>query len=432
MLSFWIRIRAALSGFLVARGLSDRQQRLAPGCKVQELKLGLSLSLSGRYAEMGRQALAALNLFIADQNAGGGVALGGQRRLLKLECHDDQGVPERCIAIYRALCFEQPVDILLGPYASDLVRVAAPVAEQAGMVLVNHAGAGDDLVESGWRFIVSVPSPASDYLRSFATMLATLKFWRKRVALVSAPTPFARAVIDGLHAACIEPAARRRGVRICLKRITAERDAKTLTEILHQIRRGRINVLVSAGSFTQDVALMKAAAASPLNLPVLACVAAGISRFGHEMGDMAEGVVGPSQWEPEAIEDVELGPTPQEFVSHMRRFAPDINCDYPAAQAYAAGLLAIAALINAGTLDQGQLRQVFSALRTRTLYGDFAIAPDTGRQVGHKTLLVQWHQGKKITIDPAAHMIPDALELPSGWRLLLASLRSLRPPTSRK
>ncbi len=37
-----------------------------------------SLSLSGRYAEMGRQAAAALNLFAADQNAGGGIELGGR------------------------------------------------------------------------------------------------------------------------------------------------------------------------------------------------------------------------------------------------------------------------------------------------------------------------------------------------------------------
>ncbi len=399
---------------------------------MEELKLGLSLSLSGRYAEMGGQALAALQLFVADQNAAGGVRLGGRRFSLKLECHDDQSTPERCAAIYRALCFEQPVDIVFGPYASDLVRVAAPLVEQAGMVLVNHAGAADDLCQAGWRLMVSVPSPASDYFRSFARMLGTLKFWRKRVALVSAPTPFARSVIEGFQAACAERSVRRRGVRIRLKRVTAERDPETLGEILRQMRRGRINVLVSAGSFTEDVALMQAAGASALNLPVLACVAAGISRFAREMGAMAEGVVGPSQWEPEAIEGVTIGPRAQEFVSRIRRAAPHINCDYPAAQAYAAGLLTVAALTEAGTLDQGQLRQAFGALRTRTLYGDFAIAPVTGRQVGHKTLLVQWHQGEKVAIDPAAHAISGALELPSGWRLLLTALRSLRLTISDK
>jgi ABC-type branched-subunit amino acid transport system substrate-binding protein len=393
---------------------------------VNELKLGLSLSLSGRYAEMGRQAFAALQLFAADQNAAGTLCLGGRRFRLKLECHDDQGIPERCAEIYRALCFERPVDIVLGPYASDLVRVAAPIAEQARKVLINHAGAADDLYQSGWRFIVSVPSPASDYFRGLAQMLGTLKFWRKRIALVSAPTPFAQAVIEGFQTACAQPSARRRGVRIRLKRVTAERDPETLDEILRQMRRARVNMLVSAGSFEQDVALMKAAGLSALNLPVLACVAAGISRFAQEMGPMAEGVVGPSQWEAEALEGVEIGPSAEEFVIRMRRAAPGVNCDYPAAQAYAAGLLAVAALGFADTLDQDRLRQAFNRLRTRTLYGDFAIAPATGQQTGHKMLLVQWHQGKKVTIDPAAHALSGALELPSGWRLLLTSLRSLR------
>jgi branched-chain amino acid transport system substrate-binding protein len=399
---------------------------------VEELKLGLSLSLSGRYAEMGRQALAALELFVADQNQAGGVELHGRRWWLELECHDDESSPARCREIYRALCFERPVDVLFGPYASDLVRVAAPIAEQAGKVLVNHGGTSDDLHEAGWRLIVSVATPASAYLHGFARMLATLKFWRKRVALVAAPTPFARAVIEGFQAACAEPSVRRRAVRICLKRVTAERDAQTLGEILRQMRRGWVNVLVSAGSFMEDVALMKAAAASSLNLPVLACVAAGISRFAVEMGASAEGIVGPSQWEPDAIEGVELGPDAQEFARRMYRAAPQVSCDYPAAQAYAAGLLAVAALSAAGTLDQRRLRQAFSDLCTRTMYGDFAIEPATGRQVGHKTLLVQWHQGEKVIIDPAAHAISGSLELPSGWRLLLTSLWGPRFTTPEK
>ena len=37
------------------------------------------------------------------------------------------------------------VDVLLGPYSSELTRVAAPIAEQAGMLFVNHGGADDDI-----------------------------------------------------------------------------------------------------------------------------------------------------------------------------------------------------------------------------------------------------------------------------------------------
>ena len=89
-------------------------------------------------------------------------------------------------------------------------------------------------------------------------------------------------------------------------------------------------------------------------------------------------------------------------------------CDYPAAQIYAAGLLSAAALGACGRLEQESLRAAFSDLRTTTLFGDFAIDRVTGRQIGHKVLLVQWHGAQKVVIHPDAHADPGALEFPAG------------------
>ncbi len=47
----------------------------------------------------------------------------------------------------------------------------------------------------------------------------------------------------------------------------------------------------------------------------------------------------------------------------------------------------------------------------------------SGRQIGHRVLLVQWHGGQKVVIDPEAHVETGTLEFPSGWRLVLASLQ---------
>jgi hypothetical protein len=98
------------------------------------------------------------------------------------------------------------------------------------------------------------------------------------------------------------------------------------------------------------------------------------------------------------------------------------GCDYPAAQAYAAGLVTIAALRDAGRVGQDQIRRAFSGLRTTTLFGDFAIDPTSGRQVGHKMLLVQWHRGRKVLIDDQPDPNAGAIEFPSGWRMVLASM----------
>jgi branched-chain amino acid transport system substrate-binding protein len=388
------------------------------------LRFGLSLSLSGRYASFGRQAEAALALLVDNVNASGGIRVGGERREMALECLDDASDAERCAAIYRSLCFENRADIVLGPYSSELARVAAPIAEQAGMLLVNHGGAADDLYAHNRRLIVGVLSAASDYLEPFVRLLAGLKLWRKRLAIVRSESGFARAVADGIERAAGERFARRKGVKIRVKFAGQFDPASTPAKLFPALKRNRVNALVSAGSYAHDLAVMRAVATAPLNIPVLACVAAGVESFGRDLGEDAEGIVGPSQWEDQIDFQPEIGPRPREFRRRMR--AARVDCDYPAAQAYAAGLLTRAAIENAGALDQQRIREAFSDLRTSTLFGDFAIDRVTGRQIGHRMLLVQWHRGSKVVIEPEAHADSPALEFPSGWRLILASFHMLK------
>jgi ABC-type branched-subunit amino acid transport system substrate-binding protein len=73
----------------------------------------------------------------------------------------------------------------------------------------------------------------------------------------------------------------------------------------------------------------------------LAAVAAGISAFGRELGEAAEGVLGPVQWWPSA-DAPKIGPSGTNFVIQYRR-RTGREPSYPAAQAAAAGYLAHAA-----------------------------------------------------------------------------------------
>ena len=382
----------------------------------RDLRLGLSLSLSGKYAVMGRQAEAAIQRFVADANAGDGIVVDGSRYRLALECHDDHGRADRAQEIYRELCFDRRCDLLFGPYSSGLTRAILPISDQAGMVLVNHGGADDGLHDRGSRMVVSVLTPASEYLVRFVELLATLKFWRKRLAIAVVPTPFADAIASGMEQAI---AARRiwlRGVRMRLKyrgRFDPDYSPVTLSRAL---RRNRINAFVSVGSYEYDLAMMRVVIAPPHSIPVLACVAAGVTRFRDDLGDDAEGIVGPSQWEPEFDIRPAIGPSPIEFAHWMGTAASD----YPAAQIYAAGLLTAAALRASGSLDQIALRAAFSDLQTSTFFGDFAIDRVTGRQIGHQMLLVQWHEGRKQIISTEGAADGGTLAFPNrkSWMLL--------------
>jgi branched-chain amino acid transport system substrate-binding protein len=391
-----------------------------------KITIGLSLSLTGEYSPMGRQAERAIRMFVADANAGIALRVGGERCEFALECPDDESDPMRCADIYRSLCADRRVDILFGPYSNRLTRIAAPIAEQSGRIFVNHGGAGDELYERGYRMIVGVLSPASEYLRGFVRLLTQLKLWRKRVALVASRSAFARAIASGFERAAGERAARRRGVRVRVKGNGAFDPAATPAHLFPALVRNRVNALASAGSYDHDIAVMRAVASSRLNIPVLGCVAAGVRRFASDLGELADGIVGPSQWEDSVELQPALGPTPAEFARRMRAAGAADSPDYPAAQIYAAGLLSAAALAAAGRCADAMLREAFSDLRTTTMFGDFSIDRVSGRQLGHQMLLVQWHRGRKLIIAPESHDDSGSLDFPSGVRLLLAGVRMLR------
>ena len=391
-----------------------------------KITIGLSLSLTGQYAAMGRQAETAIRLFVTDANASSALRVAGERCEFALDCHDDASDPARCAEIYRALSADSRADVIFGPYSSQLTRTAAEIVERAGRLFVNHGGAGDELYDHGYRMVVGVLSPASEYLRGYVQLLTQLKLWRKRVAIVASKSPFGRAVASGFERTAAERAARRRGVRVRVKWNGTFDPASTPDRLFPALIRNRVNAVVSAGSYEHDLAVMRAVAQSRLSIPVLGCVAAGVRRFGSDLGELSEGIVGPSQWEDSVELDPLLGPTPAEFARRMRRAGCADTPDYPAAQVYAAGLLTAAALAAAGTCDSARLREAFSDLRTTTMFGEFAIDRVTGRQVGHQMLLVQWYRGRKVIIEPESHDDSGSLDLPSGVHLLLAGVDLLR------
>ena len=54
------------------------------------VKIGIAVSLSGRYALLGQQVLEGLECFVLDANARGGIALAERKLPVRLVVEDDQ------------------------------------------------------------------------------------------------------------------------------------------------------------------------------------------------------------------------------------------------------------------------------------------------------------------------------------------------------
>lgn len=64
-------------------------------------------------------------------------------------------------------------DVRLGPYSTQLMRTAGRLAADAGWLIWNHGGSGDDVEAAYPGHIVSVLTPASQYANPFLRHLAT-------------------------------------------------------------------------------------------------------------------------------------------------------------------------------------------------------------------------------------------------------------------
>jgi branched-chain amino acid transport system substrate-binding protein len=135
----------------------------------------------------------------------------------------------------------------------------------------------------------------------------------------------------------------------------------------------------------------------PTTVRAVAAVSAGTASFGCELGQMSDGVIGPSQWESDMNFPSIVGPSSDWFV---RAFQKEFGTtpDYVAAGAFAAGLILSQCIRRAVYLDNNKHRDVASHLDINTFYDRFRIDPQTGKQEGHRNLLVQWKNRHKSVL----------------------------------
>jgi branched-chain amino acid transport system substrate-binding protein len=350
----------------------------------REIRAGASLSLSGRFRLQGHAALNGIRLW---------VEYARPLLPLHLTVHDDGSRADRLRANLVSLLTRDRVDLLLGPYSSGLTMAAAEIAEAHGKVLWNHGGASDAIGKQGCRRLVTIVSPASDYFRSLPLLIRRhdpevrwIRVLHRRTGTFGAEV--ARGVAE------VAPAAGFSQVRI----EQAGLPVAGSRSVADDATREQAEVLVSAGSFEDDIEIVTKAARSP-RLRSLAVVAAGLGAFRTKAGQSAEGIIGPSQWEPGVSNSRVTGPDSAWFMSEYRkRF--DAVPEYVAAQAFAAGVVFAECLRRAGSLDDDRLLAAAHALDVVTFFGRFRIDAATGKQTGHQMVLVQWQEGKKAVIWP--------------------------------
>jgi ABC-type branched-subunit amino acid transport system substrate-binding protein len=325
----------------------------------RRLRVGACVSLSGKYARFGSQAARGLQVWQSLDGAADLVLEDDRSESLTLEAELRRVAP-RC-------------DVLLGPYSTQLTRIAGRVAAEAGWLLWNHGGSGDDVEAAYPGHVVSILSPTSRYSEPFLQRLASedrsTTLW-----IAHGKGSFGRQVAAGAEAIAL---------RLGVKTVRIGPG-----EELPSIEPPSSWDLFSAGLFEEDVERVRRARNLPRPPQTVCAVAAGVREFSAAAGNV-EGVFGVGQWFPGRKQTVQLGPAEADFITAYSKLTRTVP-DYPAAQALAGAVLAAHCARQAGDVTRDVLWSAAAALDTDTLFGAFRIDPTTGVQVKHEAILMRW------------------------------------------
>ena len=348
----------------------------------EDIKVGVTVSLSGRYAAPARDQFEGIEMWASDLNARGAL-LGRKVRIVH---YDDQSDPRKSAQLYQRLINEDQVELLLGPYSSELTLAASDVAEKYGIPMVATGAASSEIWSRGYRNIFQVDAPAQKYM-DVVLDFANAKGLR-RIALVYANDDFPREVADGVRAKAAQ-----NGMEI----VFDEEYDPNSQDFRKRVQRMQASEpeIVLGGTYLEDsVALVKNAKGQRLAPKILAfTVGPALAEFGRTLGPDAEGVMGVVAWMPSA-----RLPKAQDFsYRYKRKFGHDAGVH--AAYGYGAGQVLEAAVRLAGSLDKDKIREQLRTMKFRSLLGRYAV-DETGKQIAKSVYAMQWQDGNRAVVLP--------------------------------
>ena len=348
----------------------------------EPIRIGLSLGLTGRYAELAKMQERAYALWQTEVNARGGL-LG---RPVEITITDDRSDRDRARGIYRNFVEKNQVDIVFGPYSSAITAAVAGIVDKSDCPMIAPGAAADRIFEQS-RNTVSILTPASRY--SVGMLEVARKNGLKTVAIVYADDEFSEGVASGAHK--YSPV---RGLKVVMS-AKFKKGTADLTDIARKVQESAASLLIVAGHYEESVAMRRALKQIRwYPRAYFATIGPALNKYHEVLKSDSEHSFSTSMWERKAA-----FPGSKEFLgAFVKRY--EVEPSYHAATAYAAGQIFEAAVESVQSLECGRIRKaLFELDYSDTVIGRYAV-DRTGRQTKRFPIVIQWQGGTKQIVAP--------------------------------
>ena len=358
----------------------------APAQSNQPIKIGFSLALTGPLAPNGKQALLGAKIWQEEINAKDGL-LG---RKVEFVNYDDQSNPANIPGIYTKLLDVDKVDLVNGPYGTNLVAPAIPIVMQKQKVLIGLFGldANKEFHYSRYfSMIPAGPNPSLSFTEGYFQVAAEQKPKPQTVALAAEDAEFGRNACGGAR-----ENSKTYGFNVIYDK-TFPPGTTDFSPIIRALQAAKADLVVLCSYPLSSVGLLQAASELNFAPKMLGGAMVGLQStvFKEKLKTKLNGIVNYETWVPSPKL---LAPAASFFKIYQERARAE-GVDplgyYLGGWGYAYFQLLGEAVEGAKTLDDAKLAAYLHSHAFTTIMADNIKFGENGEWVDSRVLQVQYH-----------------------------------------
>jgi branched-chain amino acid transport system substrate-binding protein len=336
------------------------------------IKIGFSMALTGGVAANGKVLLAALEIWRDDVNAKGGI-IG---RPVQLVYYDDQSNPANVPGIYTKLISVDKVDLVLGPYATNMIVPAMPIIMQQKKTTIGILGVGVNRHFNYDKYFSMVPLGPDGvrvFSEGFFALAAEQNPKPKTVAILAADAEFSKTVADGAR-----ESAKAHGFTVIYDK-SYPPSTTDYAPVVRAVQAANPDIVFVAAYPPDTVGIVRAANEANLTPKMFggAMIGLFITPLKVQLGPVANGIV--------LSESFVIAPTfnfpgLSEVMAKYHAKAASLGTD-PLGHAYvpygyAAGQILAKAIEETKSLEDEKLAAYIRANKFQTVAGEISFGPD--------------------------------------------------------